>query len=183
MMSENSDPRTTDEDALVKLAVARFPTLTPAEKNLFRKIAAGEVADYSSSNQDENDPAHAEDWGENRVLQAERIAWLCANKKAREYITHRGLHIRGARIEGVLDLEIVRFPYYCVLERCAITNEIILRYAELSGLSLSGSFTGPIRADGMKVDGGVFLNNGFKAEGEVRLAGATIGGDLDRRAD
>ena len=35
----------------------------------------------------------------------------------------------------------------------------------------------------MKIDGDVFLTNGFKAEGEVRLAGAIIGGDLSFEPD
>ena len=34
-------------------------------------------------------------------------------------------------------------------------------------------------ADGINVKGDVFLRNGFKAEGEVRLPGANIGGTLD----
>ncbi len=35
-----------------------------------------------------------------------------------------------------------------------------------------------LNADAIKVTGGVFLNDGFSAEGEVRLPGAEIGGDL-----
>ncbi len=46
-------------------------------------------------------------------------------------------------------------------------------------LSLEGSWTGAIAADGLKLEGDLFLRNGFHAEGEVRLLGATIGGNLD----
>ena len=35
-----------------------------------------------------------------------------------------------------------------------------------------------IRADRMKVGGGVFFNRGFTADGEVKLNGAFVGGDL-----
>ena len=38
-----------------------------------------------------------------------------------------------------------------------------------------------ILADRMKVEGGVFFNKGFKADGEVMLSGARIGGDLSCR--
>jgi hypothetical protein len=38
-----------------------------------------------------------------------------------------------------------------------------------------------IRADRMRVGGGVFFNRGFKAEGEVKLSGAFVGGDLSCR--
>jgi hypothetical protein len=36
-----------------------------------------------------------------------------------------------------------------------------------------------LKADHVQVDGGVYLGNGFRAEGEVSLRGAKIGGDLD----
>jgi len=45
-------------------------------------------------------------------------------------------------------------------------------------LYLLGSWTGAIVADGLKLEGDIFLNEGFHAEGAVRLLGATIGGDL-----
>ena len=38
-----------------------------------------------------------------------------------------------------------------------------------------------LNADGIKVTGSVFLRNGFSAEGEVVLLGATIGSDLDAK--
>ena len=176
--SEISDSQKADQDALVKLAVAHFGKLTPAEEKLFRKTAAGEEADYRSSNEDENDPAGAEDWGEDRVLQAERIAWLCADKRAREFITHRGLRIQGARIVGVLDLEEVRFPYACELQGCAITDGANLRESRFLKLILSGSRMGTFCADGMEVEGSVFLSHGFHAQGVVRILRITIGGNL-----
>jgi hypothetical protein len=140
-----------NEDALVELAKKQFGTLTAAEEKLFRKTAAGEAADYSSPIEDDNDPANAESWGDNRVLKADRIEWLCADKKAKEYITHKGLEIQGARIEGVLDLEGVRFPYTCILYRCAIDKELILQDSRFLNLALSGSSTGAISADRMKL--------------------------------
>ncbi len=36
-----------------------------------------------------------------------------------------------------------------------------------------------LNADGAKIGGSIFFKDGFKAEGEVRLIGTTIGGDLD----
>jgi hypothetical protein len=51
--------------------------------------------------------------------------------------------------------------------------------ARLPALYLNGSRTRSITADGVTVFGNVFLRAAFTAEGEVRLLGAQIGGDLD----
>ena len=174
---EVTDSRNDDAEALLKLAVARFGKLTPAEEKLFRNTAMGEPADFSWCIS--NEPVDAEDWNEPCVLRADRIAWLCADRKAREYITHRGLVIQGVRIEGILDLSSIQFPYPCELLNCSIAGGVILFDSAFLLLSLSGSYTGPIYADGMKVAGSVFLRNGFRAEGEVRLLGATLVGNLD----
>jgi len=54
-----------------------------------------------------------------------------------------------------------------------------LQGAEIRALYLVGTHTGPISGDGLRVKNGVHLRYGFKAEGEVRVLGATIGGNLD----
>jgi hypothetical protein len=46
-------------------------------------------------------------------------------------------------------------------------------------LSLAVSWTAAIVADELKLEGSIFLRNGFHAEGEVRLLGAIIGGNLE----
>lgn len=45
-------------------------------------------------------------------------------------------------------------------------------------MSLAGSRVKKLAADGLTSEGDLFLRNGFKAEGEVRLLEAKIGGDL-----
>ena len=56
----------------------------------------------------------------------------------------------------------------------------MLREARIGGsLTLTGSEVSDINADAADIKGSVFLKQGFKATGEVRLLGAQIGGDLD----
>jgi cytoskeletal protein CcmA (bactofilin family) len=55
----------------------------------------------------------------------------------------------------------------------------ILNNAKMSLFSLESSWTRGIDADGIKLEGDIFLSSGFHAEGGVRLIGATIAGDLD----
>ena len=54
-----------------------------------------------------------------------------------------------------------------------------LKDAQLPTLVLSGTHTGPINADGLRIEHDLALTPGFHATGEVGLLGATIGGDLD----
>ena len=64
--------------ALLELAKKRFgDSLTDADGTLFRETANGEVAYYG-----EGDPAEADNWGEDRVLRADRIEWFCSNREA-----------------------------------------------------------------------------------------------------
>ena len=85
---------------LLDLAKKRFgEPLSKADKTLFAQTAKGEVAHYG-----EGDPAEADKWGEDRVLHADRIVWLCTDPDAAKEVTYQGVHIKGARIEGILEL-------------------------------------------------------------------------------
>jgi sRNA-binding regulator protein Hfq len=168
-----------EDPNLIDLALQRFPTPTAAQRKLFQKVAKGELADYSAEAEEDNDPADANNWGPERVLDANSIAWLCTDKQASALVTHRGIWLKGARIEGWLDLEFAKILFPLVFERSSIPQEMNLGDVEIPALHLPGTHTGPIKADGLKVAGCVFLRNGFRAEGEVRLVGATIGGNLE----
>jgi hypothetical protein len=164
---------------LVSLAQKQFVTLTEAEKALFRAVASGEWADYTIGDEEKDKPANASDWGEQRTLAADRIAWLCTDKQARELVTNKGIQVKGARIEGILDIEQIDISFWLEFVGCALPQGMNLRQASVRGLDITGCQTGPISADGIKVIGDLSLNDGFGAEGEVRLIGAEIGGDLD----
>jgi len=168
-----------NEDKLLELASEKFGELTDAEKKLFKATANGELADYSAEKEEDNDPAGAKDWDDSRTLKADRIAWLCTDKQASELVTHKGIKIKGARIDGELDLAFARisFPFYLWI--CFIPEKMNLRHCELHALYLIGTHTRAIFADGIKVTGDVFLRDGFKSEGEVRLLGAEIGRNLE----
>ncbi len=163
---------------LLELAKQRFGELTPAETKMLEAAATGNRAECA--NEGENtDPANAASWGADRIIHADRIAWLCTDSKASECVSYHGVRVKGARIDGGLDLEFgeVRFPL--LLSGCGLTNELNLRRAHLKALYLNRTHVKSILADGVKVDGDVFLKDGFSADGEVRLIGATIDGNLE----
>jgi sRNA-binding regulator protein Hfq len=177
-----------NERDLLRLAREKFgrltegkKKLTEAEEKLFRAVANGGVADYSAEDANDNDPADANNWGRERVIDANRIAWLCTDKRASELVMHGGIWVKGACIDGEIDLLFAKVPFPLYFEKSAVAKGFHLAHAGIPALNLAGTRTGPIGADGLKVEHSVFLRYGFKADGEVRLVGATIGGNLDCR--
>ena len=87
--------------------------------------------------------------------------------------------LQGAWISGGLDLEHANIPYALLFGHCHFADSVVMRYAECVALTLSGShLVKGLNADGLTTKGGVNLRGGFSADGEVRLLGASIGGDL-----
>lgn len=161
--------------ALLELAKKRFgDRLTDADKRLFGTTAGGNVAYYGKGK-----PAEADTWGKDRVLRADRIEWLCTDRKAVKEVTHKGVWIQGARIEGQLQLSYAKIAFPLSIENSAVREGMVFERARLAAFFLSGTHTGPIHADGLRVDYDLLLRNGFHATGEVRLLGAKIGGNLD----
>lgn len=191
-------------DSLLERARAKFDDINPAEARLLEAVAAGRMADFftvqaaaatpqqaladgaatslpcagSDSNLSASRIMHdSASLAAEQALRADRIAWLAT--EAGQLVTHRGISIRGARIEGRLDLQAANITFALHFERCEIPAGINLQGAEIHALNLSGSRVGRISADGMEVEASVFLRAGFKAAGRVRLSGSEIGGNLD----
>jgi len=164
---------------LLELATEMFRTLTEAEKALFKAVATGTLADYSDQNEKKNDPAHAKKWGAERIIKADRIAWLCADAKASQLVAYRGIVVKGARFESVFSMPYFKVRFPLEFERCCFSETIELHCASIRELCLKGSHTRDINADGITVEGSVFLRNGFRSEGQVQFIRAKIQGDLD----
>jgi sRNA-binding regulator protein Hfq len=162
---------------LIKMAEKKFGKLTEADKILFTAVAFGTLADYTEVN-DTNDLKDANSWGGKRVIKATRIEWLCHDREAKKLVSDVGIIIKGAKIEEVVNLDFIEIPFPLTFEKCVFTEEIRIGCSKIKLLVLDGSHTNSIKADGIKAEDCVYLQNGFKAEGEVRFIGATIGGDF-----
>jgi hypothetical protein len=171
---------------LFKLARDYFNgDIWPSEYRLFRSIADGQRADYrqypqatESEYHSEDDPANSGKWGWERFIRADHLKWICTDKKASDKVTSLGITVIGAGIYGQLDLHGAKISVPFVLWKC-FTDSIELYDAHLLNLILAGSYIEELDADGMTVDGDVFLANDFKAKRQVRLPGAIVGGDLN----
>ena len=120
-----------------------------------------------------------DNWDAQRMLRADCIEWLCTDPQASAFITHRGIQIDGMRIDGDLNLENAQFPFTLDSAEMRFQGRHSSASSPTPGALSSGNSHPWINADGAKIEGSVFLRNGFKAEGEVSFVGATIGGDLE----
>ncbi len=174
-------PSPVPDDELLKMAEGKFAPLSNAEVKLLRAAPKGEVA-VCGPNIDEDDPANdpskADQWGPERTIRAEMLRWLCVDRHARELVDPKGIRVDAAKISGTLDLSFVAVPFPLGLFRCRLLEDANLMHAEIPALNLSGSRVRRLAADSARLKGGLFLRDGFHAEGEVQLLGAEIGGDL-----
>jgi hypothetical protein len=153
------------ETELLELAKKRFNNdIRPAEDTLFRASSNGRVA-----------------YCDNGSIRADCLVWLCTDKKAAALVTFRGVRVSGATIEGTVDLEWATISFPLQVVSCKFTDPIILKNSSLFGLSFEGTEIQDLEAERLMVKGNVFLRDGFKAYGEVRLERVKIGEDLDCR--
>lgn len=96
-------------------------------------------------------------------------------------IHERGVRLRGAFVEGPLDLTDCRIPATVDLADCHFDSVVSAMDAHVAGvLSLRGcKLAESLVADRLHCLATVFLSDGFKAADGVSIGGAAIGGDLD----
>ena len=168
------------EPALLALAQEKFGALSPAEEELFRAAQEGRDASRLTGDEEEDRPSNAANWPANRAVRAKCISWVCTDPQAVALMTHRGLDLRGMRIEGELDLSNAEIKFSLLAWKCAFSEHISLRDAQLRGFYLVGCQMKSLNAGRALINSSLLLRGkGFKAEGEVDLLGATIGGNLD----
>jgi hypothetical protein len=85
--------------SLVELAETRFGggQILPAEMLLLEETARGQTADCSSLVE--------------RRIRSDLISWLCSDTRARGQVTHHGVWLIGADIEGDTGLEHVSVSF------------------------------------------------------------------------
>jgi len=155
--------------------------LSEAENRLLRAAPEGDTAMCGPNFFDKdpaNDPAKAEGWGRRREIRADLIRWLCADQDASKKVDTRGVRAYGAKIVGKLDLSFATVPFPLRLARCRLMEDCNLERIKIPVLYLDGSLTRSVDANGADVNGHIFLDHGFSANGEVDLSGARIGGFL-----
>ena len=138
--------------------------LHPAEAKLVAACAKGEPAIV--------DMRVSEGPGPDNFIRAGLLRFLALGGDAQTPVHEHGVQLMGAWIDGPFDLQGATVPALLVTVYSRIET-LIVRHARLRGFYLDGSCVeAGIDGDGLHCEGDVFLRNGFRATGEVRLLGA-----------
>ena len=153
---------------------------TPAEDRLLRAVVTGTTAwggDCAGEKDPSNDPAHAENWGPDRTVDAKLIRWLVVDHDAVQLVASSGIDLRAARIAGTLYLPNTAVPFPMIVAHC-LMGDINLSDAETRTMDFHGSSINNLSGQGVSVNGDLLINGGLTAAGSVDLTDAKIDGDL-----
>jgi len=150
--------------------VKALKDLTSAEEKLLRECKTGEPTILGTSAPDK--PTDA------TQIRAELLRYLilggCKDYRPDEI----GVRVFGAYITDTLDLSYGTAKGITELRWCQFSSRFNAFDTRLVRLDLSGSCLRDLIAEGARVAGNVFLDDGFFARGAVSLSGAEIGGQL-----
>jgi hypothetical protein len=153
--------------------------LSEPERALKAALPSGETVDLRANAPGvSDDPADGAAWGPERTVGAELIRELLVAETPPGIPPPRALKLRGARIEGELDLERDSLRCPPTLQDCFFEQSLNFREARVPGLRLPGSRVPGLDAQQLDARGNLELSN-IAAEGEIRLLGAKIAGELD----
>lgn len=147
-------------------------TPTQGERQLIAALPHGQEARLGGG-----DPTEAATWGDDRVVRAEVLAFLCTDPEAVRLTHWRGVRLGGALVNGELDLRGAVLERRLELLGCALWDGLNLTDAHLVTVVLSGSHAGHLKAHRSSVANDIDFSQG-KSDGQVDLTGATVGGDL-----
>ena len=151
--------------------------LFPAEAKFARCLAEGIPCEVGNGEL----PKEGIESGDNaNVVRGEVIRFFAYGGNADSHpVCGAVIALRGAWVFGELNLMHANIPYALDLNRCMFPVFVGMTHAKCAALYLNGSHLAQgLIADGLKVKGGVHLRDGFSAEGEVRLLGANVDGNL-----
>lgn len=152
---------------------------TVAEYKLIEATARGVPADFQTCNAEQDDPATAEAWGDERTVRAEVIFALLVEGRSDWPVHPQGVWVKGAKIVGALDLSHAELAAPLGLFACRLDSNLALRDCRAKSLALSGSHVAGISGDGLTVAGSLYLRDGFTSKGGVRFLGATISSNFE----
>ena len=149
---------------------AALADLTPAEQALLQAVAQGAPCRLSDAPPDPGDPAAPR-------IRASLLAHLITGGCDLAPVAPVGVRLIGALVEGPLTISFAATRGETDLRACRFTHPIAARRADMVQLALSGSAFPSFLAEGLAVEGSVFLI-GVTCPGRISLANARIDGQL-----
>ena len=159
---------------------AKLPTnLNPAEKEFARCLAEGKPCIVGNGKLP--GPEERIESGDNaNVVRGEVIRFFAYGGSEENPVLGPAIILHGAWISGFLNLTHANIPYVLMFGDCHFDDLMRMQQVECAALYLNGSHLAQgLFADELTTKGSVNLRNSFSAEGEVRLMGANIGGNLN----
>lgn len=148
-----------------------------AKEKLYKQVAAGMEADYSSGIKVKVDPLCAKYWGPERTIDAKTIHDLATGLDSAHQVQSQGVIITGARITGKLDFAFSKVLVPLILHGCFI-EAVDFKFAMAFFIDLMDSHVmGGITAVGLRVAGPIYLNSA-QINNTVDLTDASIDGSL-----
>jgi len=144
--------------------------LSLAEQKLLNACANGETAHIGDKRPDLRTNT-------NRIRPA-FLRFLALGGDAEAPVHERGLQIRGAWIEGPLDLEACNVTAWLDLFSCVVEGLVMMRDADIRGLHLDDCEVWAIDGQWVRCQGSIHVVKNSCVMGAVKLGGARIDGDL-----
>jgi hypothetical protein len=153
-------------------SLTEFEPLKDAERKILYAVAVGTPAVIGEGRPEPESQACE--------VRAEFLRFLALGGDADAPVHEKGIIVQGAWITGTLDLSDAEIGRALIFRNCRFTAAPRLFDANVRGfLSWEGCTLPGLKADRLQCRSGVYLSNGFEAEGEVRFRDAKIGGNLD----
>lgn len=150
-------------------SLSDFEPLSEAEKKLAEATRTGEGCILGR---------HLPDNGSTRItIRAGVLRFLALGGDDITPVHETGVRLRGAFIEGELDLSNAALPFDLTLECCRFDSSVSMYGARGQTINLNECYLNGFTADRLLLDGGLFLKE-VHAERTTRLGGAHIKGDF-----
>ena len=154
-------------------------TSEPRHVSVPERLSDGAPVDLRPSPGFETPAVHVDDWRPDREIDASILVELVTLPTSHPEWTHHPLWLAGARIVGPFDLEGATLTRSLRLEDCLFEQHVVLRDVAADTIELPGCHVPGLDAQNLEARGDLRLDRGFTANGQVVLAGAHIGGQLN----
>jgi hypothetical protein len=131
--------------------------LSVAERRVWDAFPSGKIVDFQTGDVHADDLTQAKTWGRERHLRAEVIAALLCGAIEGHIGMHSAVFVRGAYIDGAIELQGTELKHSLFLKDCYIEDGIDLAAATTRTLELRDCRLGPMILVEATINGGLDL--------------------------
>jgi hypothetical protein len=148
-----------------------FQPLKPAEQKLLDACRKGEIALIDTLKRPIGKL-------ESNEIRPGFVRFLLLGGDHETPVHERGVQIVGAWIDGTLELESCKCTSPLYLSECKVNGDFYIVDATIPKIILADVSLNSFDGDRLRTPGSIHFVKGCNASGEIRLPGASIGGDL-----